>query len=143
MDMTDQSNYFMFFGNDVAADPFRAFQEVANKNYSLFPLDVYGMGLALQSGFEYLTWDSLFPPAQLKKIRETVEKVALNWFTSEKKSFTSSGICWPEFDYIAMYWSWYDAIISHHLARQLKKWNSRVLMAEVPSDPKPSVFAYT
>ncbi len=133
-----------FFGSDL--DPVTGHEflrKSSREGYSLLALDSGAMAAAAGAGLDYTLMEDWLGP---EKILCAVEDAALcetGWYQPARDEFTVDGICWPEFDHVAMMWFWQNVMLAEAFAkafigrdgRELKIFGERFRRAAVFTDP--------
>lgn len=116
-----------YFGSDLRPGNGHQILTKAHRNgYTLLALDSQAVLQAVSAGLEYTVLEDWISPENILRAMHEAEYCETGWFEPGREYFTVDGLCWPEFDHVAMRWFWQDAVVAGKLAcafneRRVKK----------------------
>lgn len=139
-DGANHKKILAFSGSDLKESPDFFLKKIQSSGYSLLALDVKAIELASISNLPYTIINDWLDTKMLHKIRDIAWEFENNWYKPVQESFTSSGICWPEFDHDAMNNFWLDVITSYVLVDTFRDLKIEELMIIKQEIPVPMVY---
>jgi hypothetical protein len=131
---------FAFYGSDLEGYPDFFLECLYKKGYGLLALDVKSIEFASLHKLPYTIINDWLDTKTMLEIRDIAEGCEINWFKPVREEFTSNGVCWPEFDHVAMQSFWLDAITSLKLANFFRVCGIEELLIVKQKNPIPVVF---
>lgn len=137
---TSNPKLFVFSGADLYSFEENFLEELQIKGFGFLAIDVKAMEFASLHNFPYTIINDWLDTKTMLEIQEIAWDCENNWYTPVREEFTSNGVCWPEFDHVAMQWFWLDAITSLKLADAFRKRGIKELLIIKQKKPVPVVF---
>ncbi len=106
---------FAFSHSDLDGYPDNFLLELHKKGYHLLALDVKAIELVSSYNLQFTIINDWLGTKKMLEIKNFAQVCEDNWYKPVHETFTSSGICWPEFDHLLMNSFWLDSITSIEL----------------------------
>jgi hypothetical protein len=130
-----------FFGSDLHPTTGREFLlKFSQKGYTLLALDSDAMAAATAVGLDYTLMDNWLGPEKILKALEDATLCESEWYEPARHEFTTDGICWPEFDHVAMMSFWQNVMIAEASAKSFIDKGCRELRFFGNRFRRPAVF---
>ncbi len=133
-----------FFGSDLDPTTGREFlRKFSQKGYTVLALDSDAMATAVRAGLDYTLLEDWLGPERILRAIDDAALCEIGWYQPAREEFTVDGICWPEFDHVAMMWFWQNVMLAEAFAKafigsdgqELKIFGNRFRHAAVFTDP--------
>ncbi len=131
---------FVFFGSDLNGYPNNFLNDLHTKGYEFLALDIQAVECVSLCHLPFMVITDWLDTKTMIEIQDIANNCQHNWFKPIHQEFTSSGICWPEFDHHAMKEFWLDAICSLKLADAFRGSNLEEIMIIKENNPTPTLF---
>lgn len=89
----------------------------ANEGFTLLALDSYSALAASRAGLEFTTIDDWLELDDRGQAISDAYEWAQGWFAANDDDYKVDGICWPDFDFLAMIEFWTEFSLQVHLGR--------------------------
>lgn len=120
------SKVFAFTGLDMAYGGLDVLRRAIKDDCRILPLDTEAIGFAEREGVGYTTIDEWLGDDRQEAYRRAHE-AEMQWFEGGRGDFTSSGVCWPDFDRHAMHYFWQEVFLSKAIAEKCRRAGVREL----------------
>jgi len=131
---------FVFSGSDLNGYPNNFLNDLHTKGYEFLALDIQAVECVSLCHLPFMVITDWLDTKTMIEIQDIANDCQHNWFKPIHREFTSSGICWPEFDHLAMKEFWLDAICSLKLADAFRGSNLEEIMIVKENNPTPTLF---
>lgn len=132
---------FAFYGSDLRGYPDNFLKCLWERQYHFLALDSKAIELASLSEIPYTIINDWLDTPTMLEIQDIAWDCENNWYEDYRESFTTNGVCWPEFDHVAMQCFWLDAIASLKLADIFREKGLAKLLIVRQNNQIPYVFS--
>jgi len=140
--MNCKKKFFLFWGADLTHMNQEHIVKIFINGYTLIPLDTQAVGLIQKIGLPFTFLEQLLGTESFIEAEKESLLVEREWFSSEKESFTTNGICWPAFDIEAMTWFWREIITTLKFVEKFRERSYESVICFINNVLRPSLYYY-
>ena len=104
------------------------------------PVDKPAATFCISKNLQFITVDDWLTSEEIDQARSNAANWERNWFESKRATFTTEGICWPEFDRQALSLFWRECFLCNVLAQKIVENKVKELVAFTNAKLKPSEY---